>query len=263
MNLPVYKIYVDWDCADWAGVHDFTQSYDDITGDVKHLSISRGKDRDANTYPAATMEMVLNNFAGRYYPTTITGDLVGKIRLWLPVMAQATFNGTTYTLFYGFLNRITAYPIKDKQNIYFYATDGIDLLTKTIVVQDMDHKTVMSDGEAVHQVLNAAGWKMADVACTMQNSGNTVTASNHGLVGNSTIMFSGASIPSGLDPLQVYYVINPLTNTFQVSLTPGGSVVLMGSDGSGYYCQVLRRAVDMDGGDIDYFPKTFEFSPTT
>jgi len=89
MNLPVYKIYVDWDCADWAGVHDFSQSYDDITGDVKHLSISRGKDRDANTYPAATMEMVLNNFAGRYYPTTITGDLVGKIRLRLPVMAQA------------------------------------------------------------------------------------------------------------------------------------------------------------------------------
>jgi len=260
MTLPSYKVYVDWDCQNWAGQHDFSQDIDDITADVQHLRISRGKDRDANTYPAATLEMILENSSGRYYPTAVAGDLVGKVRLWLPVKVQATFNSITYTLFYGYINRITSYPIRSKQNIYFYATDSIDLLTKTIVVQDMDHKTVMCDGEAIHQVLNAAGWTMAGQSCTMQNSGDTVTKSNHGLLGGDRVMFKGSSLPAEIDKLALYYVVNPTTNTFQISLTESGAIVNFNSDGSGYYFQVLRRSVDVDGGDITNFPDTFEFT---
>ena len=260
LTIPTYKVYVDWDCADWAGVHDFTQGIDDITNDVQHIHINRGKDKDSNTYPAATMDMVLENSSGKYYPTAIVGDYVGKVRLWLPVKFQATHGGTTRTLFYGYINRITANPIIDKRNIYFYVTDGIDLLTKTIIVQDMDDKTVMSDGEAAHQVLNAADWKMAQVACTMQNAGDTVTKVGHGLTGGETVMFSGASIPAALDPLLMYYVENPLADTFQVSLTSGGAIVTFDGDGSGYYYQVPRRAVDVDGGDITNFPDTFDFT---
>jgi hypothetical protein len=74
------------------------------------------------------------------------------------VRVRATYSGTTYNLFYGYLNRITAYPLKNRQEIYFYATDGTDLLAKQIVVQNMDDKTVMTDGEAVAAVLDAGGW---------------------------------------------------------------------------------------------------------
>jgi len=259
-TVPTYKVYVDWDCANWAGIHDFTTLIDDITDDVQHIHINRGRDRDANTYPAATMEMVLENSSGKYYPTAIAGDLVGKVRLWLPVKFQATLGVTTRVLFYGFINRITAYPIRDKRNIYFYVTDGSDLLTKTIIVQDMDDKTVMSDGEAIHQVLNAAGWKMDDVACTMQDAGDTVTKNGHGLSGDDNVMFKGSSLPAELDPLAMYYVVNPLANTFQVSLTSGGAIINFDSDGSGYYYRVMRRAVDVDGGDIANFPDTFDFT---
>ena len=260
MNIPTYHIYVDWDCADFAGVHDFTAEYDDITADVKHFRISRGKDKDSNTYPAATLEMVLENSLGKYYPTATTGDYVGKVRLWLPVKVTAVYGGTTYPLYYGYINRITAYPIKSKQDIYFYATDGIDLLTKTIVVQDMDHKTIMNDGEATHQVLNAAGWKMALVACTMQTAGGTVTKVGHGFVTGERVMFSGASIPTTVDPLVVYYVRYITDNTFYITLTLAGDSIGFPADGSGYYHQVLRRVVDVDGGDIAYFPDTFEFA---
>jgi hypothetical protein len=74
------------------------------------------------------------------------------------VRVQATYAETTYDLFYGYINRITAYPIKNKQEIYFYCTDGIDLLAKQIVIQDMDHKTTQTDGASVAEVLDAAGW---------------------------------------------------------------------------------------------------------
>jgi len=263
MTIPTYKVYVDWDCTDWAGVHDFAQAIDDITDDVQHIRTNRGKDKDSNTYPAATLELVLENSSGKYYPTAIAGDLVGKVRLWLPVKVQATLGATTYVLFYGYINRITAYPIINKKSIYFYATDGIDLLTKTIIVQDMDDKTVMSDGEAVHQVLNAADWRMTDVACTMQDVGDTITKVGHGLIGDEMVMFKGSSLPAELDPLKAYYVINAAADTFQVAETLGGPLVTLSSDGSGYYFRIMRRSVDTDGGDICDFPDTFEFTKPT
>jgi len=161
MANPTYKVMVDWTCTDFAGVHDFTTGGEptrDITNDVKHLRISRGKDKDSNTYPAATLEMVLENSSAKYYPTATTGEYVGHVRLWLPVKVEAVYATVTYPLYYGYINRITAYPIKSKQEIYFYATDGIDLLAKTIVTQDMDHKVVKDDGLATEDVLTAAGW---------------------------------------------------------------------------------------------------------
>ena len=160
MTQPVYSIAIDFDCTDWAGAHDFTTSGDDITNDVKAFRISRGKDKDSNSYPAATLELTIENHSGNYYPTQAGKTPGPKVRLWLPVRVTATYPtpATPYNLFYGYINRITAYPIKNKQEIYFYCTDGIDLLAKQIVVQDMDDKTVITDGAAAGLILDAADW---------------------------------------------------------------------------------------------------------
>jgi hypothetical protein len=37
----------------------------------------------------------------------------------------------------------------------------MDVLAKQVIIQDMDNKTTMTDGEAVIEVLNAAGWSAA------------------------------------------------------------------------------------------------------
>lgn len=260
MTNPTYQVYVDWDCADFAGVHDFTTAIDDISADVKHIRISRGKDKDSNTYPAATMEMVLENSSGKYYPTATSGDLVGKVRLWLPVKVEATYATVVYPLYYGYINRITAYPIKSKQDIYFYATDGIDLLAKTIVTQDMDHKVVMNDGEATSAVLNAASWKTAPIGCTFEADDDTVIDASHGLADGDKVMFSG-SLPTGLDQYITYYVVHSAENTFKVALTLNGAEIDLTTDGgAGFYSVILRRAIDVDGGDITNFPNTYEFT---
>ena len=158
MAQPVYTIAVDFDCSDWSGVHDFTTSGDNITAVVKAFRISRGKDKDSNSYPAATLELTIENSSGNYYPTNSGGTPGPKVRIWLPVRVTALYATVTYNLFYGYINRITAYPIKNKQEIYFYCTDGIDLLAKQIVVQDMDDKTVITDGAAAGLILDAADW---------------------------------------------------------------------------------------------------------
>jgi len=60
------------------------------------------------------------------------------------------------------------------------------------------------------------------------------TLNNHTFAANATVFFSntisGATIPTGLTPRRVYYVVNNAfltTNTFQVSTTPGGSSIAM------------------------------------
>ena len=159
------KLFVDWDCQDWAGTHDFSQSIDDISADVTKIRVTRSFDRQNLTYPAATLEMTLKNENGQYYPTNQASPLYPKIRIWLPVKLQIAWTHIvegspqtdTYDRFYGYLNRILAYP-KKKGYVYFYATDGTDLLAKTIIVQDMDRPTQKTDGAAINDILDAAGW---------------------------------------------------------------------------------------------------------
>ena len=161
----VAKLYVDWDCQNWAGTHDFTQHYDDISADVTRLKVSRSFDRSTLTYPAATLEVTLKNDSGQYFPTNESSPYYGKIRIWLPIKLQIQWTHIVsgvqqvdlYNRFYGYLNRILCYP-KKKGNVYIYATDGSDLLAKTIVVQDMDRLTQRTDGAAINTILDAANW---------------------------------------------------------------------------------------------------------
>lgn len=84
------------------------------------------------------------------------------------------------------------------------------------------------------------------VACTFQNTGDTITKAGHSLADGTRIMFTagGGALPAELNIYTVYYVISSTaatTNTtFQVSLTLGGSAVTLGSDGSMSYFTVTQ-----------------------
>ena len=77
------------------------------------------------------------------------------------------------------------------------------------------------------------------------NSGtDVITSAAHGLVNGDQVNFlSDGTLPGGLEAFEynypwtgeVYYVINKTTNTFQVSLTPGGSAINITSAGSGIH----------------------------
>ena len=109
MPLPDIKweVMVDWDATDWAAEPDFTQDYDEISGDVADDGINfigyhRGKEREAGNAPAATLEITMTPaLCDKYSPFT-TGDLAGKIRPWLPVRVRAQHNAIWYNIFFRF-----------------------------------------------------------------------------------------------------------------------------------------------------------------
>ena len=66
---------------------------------------------------------------------------------------------------------------------------------------------------------------------------DTLTSAGHGLNNDELINFtSSGTLPGGIGSFDdgfFYYVVNKTTNTFQISLTPGGSVIDITSAGSG------------------------------
>lgn len=79
-----------------------------------------------------------------------------------------------------------------------------------------------------------------------QNSGDTVTITAHGLVLNQKIVFMAGHVPTPLVAGTIYFCRTILTNTFQVSLTAGGSAVAITVDNTSV---VIGRVLSATAGD--------------
>lgn len=164
MTTILYEVCIDWDAENWAATPDFSQSYDTIAGiegadGVNLVSISRGKQKEEGNAPAATCEIRMRpGFHDKYSPYTIDADLAGKIRPWLPIRVRALVNAVYVPLYFGYISAIRIKPHANVQSVMFYCTDGTDLLARQMITQNPGSTTACSDGDAVDQILNAAGW---------------------------------------------------------------------------------------------------------
>lgn len=77
-------------------------------------------------------------------------------------------------------------------------------------------------------------------AVTFQNTGDTVTKTAHGLVAGDIVRFSAVTGPTLPAISTNYYVVSPLANTFQLSLTEGGSAIAIDNDGTGTAVEFFR-----------------------
>lgn len=73
------------------------------------------------------------------------------------------------------------------------------------------------------------------VACTVQNTGDTVTKTTHGLVNGDGVIFG--SVTGGVEANVSYFVISAATSTFQVSQSRGGTAYAITADGSNTYVE--------------------------
>ena len=76
-------------------------------------------------------------------------------------------------------------------------------------------------------------------AVTLQDVGDTVTRTAHGLVNNDEVSFATIVTTIGIETFTTYFVVGAAANTFQVSLTLGGAAIALITDGSG---SILYRA---------------------
>jgi len=155
----VYEIMVDWDMTDWADAPDFSEGIDNISNDVAAVSWIRGEDREEGNSPASTLELkIVGSLYEKYSPFNAAGDLYGKLLPWRIVRIRSIHDGNTYNVFFGYISRIRINPNPDNPEVYIYCTDGLDLLARNLVKQDYSTRTTETDGAAVGELLDAAGW---------------------------------------------------------------------------------------------------------
>lgn len=150
---------------------------------------------------------------------------------------------------------VTVGIAKDATNLYFAPRFNMQL-TKTgndflnavtgmsFIYNDTTAPTgfLMEDGslyanntyQALVKVLKGKNGVDAGTTFTANAGTDIITATAHGLsAGHLLILTSTTTLPGGLSPFTIYYVINTTTNTFQLSATPGGSIIDITDAGSG------------------------------
>jgi hypothetical protein len=68
---------------------------------------------------------------------------------------------------------------------------------------------------------------------TLTDAGDTVTLAGHGLPNGKLVTFTSITTTTGIGIYNQHYVVNATTDTFQLSLTEGGSAIAFTNNGSG------------------------------
>ena len=103
----------------------------------------------------------------------------------------------------------------------------VDQLYKIVYPGTTNFRTIGSHSNEQGTIFTAK----RNVAFT--DTGDLVTYNNHNLVNGDTIKFSTITTTTGISINTTYYVINVKKNTFQLSLTSGGSAIALTNNGTG------------------------------
>lgn len=152
----------EWDVyADWDGDGDFTTWGDNITGRIldgrTQLSITYGKDQSRSLSPTRVGDasFELSNTSGDYSP-----ELHAEVLPARPVKIEAVLGATTYTPFRG---RTDDFKVKlgaGQQSVDVTCVDGLSMLQGVKVTTSIYQG--LRTGQALHVILDAAGWPVAD-----------------------------------------------------------------------------------------------------
>lgn len=146
--------------VDWAADGDFIDPFDDTTGDVlnRGISISYGRDQQRQLSPGriGSAGFALCNVERLYSPENTSSSLYGDLEPGRETRIQATFQNTTYPLFYGRLNDFTVHPDRSDRSVDFTALDGLSTLQGVKISTALYQ--ALRTGEIVDLILDAAGW---------------------------------------------------------------------------------------------------------
>src|SRR5215207_1323013 len=104
---------------------------------------------------------------------------------------------------------------------------GVVTQTGKNFMLDALFRNTLGAADVTHVALFSHG---ADRAVTGTNSTDLINETSTPRANGDIIIFTAKNGGSGISTLKPYYVVNKLTNSFQLSEVAGGSVVDLGSD---------------------------------
>ena len=128
-TLATYKVEVGWEAVaanaftfgvstlDGGGVlgsqlyTDFGGTHDDISSDVQGFDVRRGRGDNLSGTPMGEAVVRLTDTTGKYNPRNASSPLAGTLLAMRPVRIRATYGGTTYGVFRGYVRTIEYDPV--------------------------------------------------------------------------------------------------------------------------------------------------------
>ena len=124
------------------------QSYlgEDLTGDVKTISFSRGKSDELGKAEVGNLSITLNNTSGNYSPSNSAGIYYSYLKPKRTIGVRAYDANYNYQLFYGYIEELIPHPHLSQQDCIVTAIDGLDYLSRhdmaTILYTDVKTGTI-------------------------------------------------------------------------------------------------------------------------
>lgn len=145
----------------------------DVTPDVRSWDVDRGRNRELERFQPGRATVVFSNADRDYDSQHATGPWFGNLKPNKRVRIRETFNGTTFPLFDGYVDRWHLdYPLTGKDaTATLTATDGFKLLARTDLPRSVYVDEVAADAPEFW-------WRLDE-------PGTTLGALNHGSVGTA------------------------------------------------------------------------------
>ena len=193
------------------------------------------------------------NSSGTITAPNATDTLVGKATT--DTLTNKTISSSTNTIAVDTVTLTGAVPIANGGTAGTTATAGFDNLSPLTTAGDLlyhngTHNVRLGIGSSGQVLTVSAGepawastsshsakttWSQVSHTVTISNaSPGVVTDTGHGLVqGQALYLTTTGTLPNPLTPNTIYYVNNPMTDTYELSATYGGSSINTTTAGSG------------------------------
>lgn len=155
MSAPTYICRI----AFASNPFDNVPTWADVSDTLMSFHIRRGRQWELNRMEAGTAAIRLKNIAGDYWPTSTTGAYTPNVLPWKRINIRATYSGTTYDLYTGYIEswqpdfilRPIKAPVMDLQ-----CADGIKNLSQYLLnnagyIQELS-------GTRIDNTLTTLGW---------------------------------------------------------------------------------------------------------
>jgi hypothetical protein len=204
-----------------------TPVWEDITSDVRSWDTSRGRRRELERHQPGRATIVLSNLSRQYDSVYADGPHFGNLRPMRRVRIRETFNGVTYPVFDGFVDRWHLdYPgMGHDATATITATDAMKVMARTDLPRSVYEDVVLADEPIVY-------WRMDETKNAEEDS--ALLALNRGTGGSA---------------LDGTYVGPPLLGGERLVVgDPSTSMILSNSI---LYTGAVDNGVFLDSSDLD------------
>lgn len=130
--------------------------YADVSSEVQSIRIRRGRDDNLSTFGAGEATITLKDLDSEYSPLNADSPLYPNVVPGRPIRIAASFGGTEYGQFRGFVRSIEHDPSKSARHTVVHAQDLFLYLSRAKPV--ITNTGTVTTGAAIGTVLTAIDW---------------------------------------------------------------------------------------------------------